>query len=78
MAELRIYKRNGGKVYDLVMKQKRSEKVEEKYETEERLVKELRSKAAGRYANAWNSNLVVTTKGKRTGLYNELKALIGI
>lgn len=78
MAELRIYKRNGGKVYDLVMKQKRSEKAEEKYETEERLVKELRSKAARRYANAWNSNLVVTAKGKRTGLYNELKTLSGI
>lgn len=78
MAELRIYIKNGGRVYDLVMNQKRNEKAEEKYEKEEKLIKELRRKTAGRYTNAWNSNLVVTTKGKRTGLYNELKALSGI
>ena len=78
MAELRIYMKNGGRVYDLVMNQKRNEKVEEKYENEQKLIKELRRKTAGRYTNAWNSNSVVTTVGKRTGLYNELKAPSGI
>ena len=33
MAELRIYIKNGGRVYDLVINQKRNEKAEEKYES---------------------------------------------
>jgi len=42
------------------------------------MVKDLRRKASSKYANAWNSDLIVTTKGKKTGLYNELRGLSSI
>ena len=78
MAELRIYIKNGGKVYDLVMDQKHNKAKEKKHKIQDRMVKDLRRKASSKYANAWNSDLVVTTKGKNTGLYNELRGLSSI
>ncbi len=72
------YIKNGGKVYDLVMDQKHNEAKEKKHKIQDRMVKDLRRKASSKYANAWNSDLVVTTKGKKTGLYNELRGLSSI
>lgn len=77
MAELRIYVKNGGKIYDLVMKQKDDKKKEKKHKMQEELAKKLRKRSSGRYANAWNSDLVITTKGKKTGLYKELRGISG-
>ena len=78
MAELRIYIKNGGEVYDLVMDQKHNEAKEKKHKMQDRMVKDLRRRASSKYANAWNSDLIVTTKGKKTGLYNELRGLSSI
>lgn len=77
MSKLIIYKKNGGKIYDLVMAQKMKERQEEKIREQEELMKSLRKTAAGKYNNTFNSNVTVINKGNKTGLYKELRHLIG-
>lgn len=78
MSKLIIYKKNGGKIYDLVMAQKLREMETSKHELQDELVKEVRKLSESRYANSWNSNLTVFTLGKKTGLFNELRSIAGI
>ena len=76
MSKLIIYKKNGGKVYDLVMAQKIKELRESQRQIQDELIKKLRTEAQ-RYEGAWKSNVTVINIGKKTGLYQELKSKIG-
>lgn len=73
MAQLRIFKKNGGRVYDLVMAQKRKEKTEKEHEIQDELIKGLKKTNGNRYLNCWNSNITVLEKGHKTALYNSLR-----
>ena len=73
MAQLRIFKKNGGKVYDLVMAQKKKGKQEKEHEEQDNLIKELKKASSNRYLSSWNSNITVLEKGHKTALYNSLK-----
>ena len=76
MSKLLIYKSNGGKIYDLVMAQKLKEEREKKEYIQDELIKEARN-SANRYNDTWNSSLTSIARGEKTGLYNELRAIIG-
>lgn len=76
MSALRIYKKNGGKVYDLVMTQKRKEQSEKKVEIQDRIIKSLRNSST-KYENIINTSVTAITKGHKTGLYKELRSIIG-
>lgn len=76
MSALRIYKRNGGKVYDLVMSQKRKEQSEKKSEVQDRIIRSLRNSST-KYENIVNNSITAITKGHKTGLYKELRNIIG-
>ncbi|MDD4296857.1 MAG: hypothetical protein PHC69_07850 [Ruminiclostridium sp.] len=77
MPQLQIYKKNGGKIYDLVMVQKRKEKKAQKDELQDELIRGLRS-SSKRYENVWNSNLTVIQKGHKTALYSGLRNIVGL
>jgi hypothetical protein len=76
MSQLLIYKKNGGKIYDLVMAQKLKESKDNQVLEQESYIKSLR-KSAGRYYNSWNSSLTAVATGQKTGLYRELRNIIG-
>jgi hypothetical protein len=76
MSKLRIYKKNGGNVYDLVMRQKKEKEKEKKQEIQDELRKRYRS-AARRYYDVWNGDIPIVSKGKVTGAYTALKSTIG-
>lgn len=76
ISQLRIYKKNGGKVYDLVMAQKIKEEKETKIQIQEKLIKSLRN-VTTKYENAVNANITAIDIGHKTGLYKELKSIIG-
>ena len=77
MSQLRVFKQNGGKVYDLVMAQKKKEKQAVKQTLQDELIRELRT-AGKKYENTWDSNLTVIQKGHKTALYSGLRRIIGI
>lgn len=77
MSELIIYKKNGGKIYDLVMAQRIKEEQKKNIRVQDSLIKSLRETSTGKYNSTWNSNLTAITKGHKTGLYKELRSLIG-
>lgn len=76
MAQLRIYKRNGGKIYDLVMRQKKREQAENEIREQEELINSYR-RATTRYEEAMNTSLTVTQMGHKTMLYKALRGIIG-
>ena len=76
MSKLLIYKGNGGKVYDLVMTQKMKREKEEKEQIQDELIKEARS-IANRYNDTWNIRPTAIVRGEKTGLYNEIRAIMG-
>ncbi len=76
MSQLLIYKKNGGKIYDLVMAQKRKESKYKQVLEQESYIKTLRQ-SAGRYYDSWNCSLPAVAIGQKTGLYKELKSIIG-
>lgn len=76
MAQLRIYKRNGGKIYDLVMAQKKREQKENEIREQEELISSYR-RATTRYEKAMNTNLTVLQMGHKTALYKALRGIIG-
>ncbi|HEY5585653.1 MAG TPA: ISLre2 family transposase [Ruminiclostridium sp.] len=78
MAQLRIYKKNGGKIYDLVMAQKKKEKQADDHELQDKLIRELKKTSSNRYLSTWNSNITVLNKGHKTALYNSLRGIINI
>lgn len=76
MSQLRIYKRNGGKIYDLVMAQKKKEQKENNVKEQEELINSFR-KASTRYQNEMNTNLTVLQTGHKTALYKALRGIVG-
>lgn len=76
MAQLRIYKRNGGKIYDLVMAQKKRERKEKEIREREELINSFR-RASARYEGAANTSLTVLQTGHKTALYKALRGIIG-
>ncbi|PYG83907.1 uncharacterized protein UPF0236 [Ruminiclostridium sufflavum DSM 19573] len=73
VSQLRIFKKNGGRVYDLVMAQKKKEKSEKEHKIQDAIIKELKKASSNRYLNSWNSNITVLKKGHKTALYNSLR-----
>ena len=76
MSKLLIYKKNGGKIYDLVMEQKKREEKDKTQQIQESLLADLKKRASG-YEEVWNSRLTVVGNGKKTGLYKVLRGRIG-
>ncbi len=76
MAQLRIFKKNGGKVYDLVMAQKKKEQKEQEHQLQDELIRQLRTNGT-RYEKVWNSNITVLNIGHKTALYSALSAIAG-
>ena len=76
MARLRIYKKNGGKIYDLVMGQKKKEQKEKHIQEQEELLSRFR-RASARYEDTVNTNLTVLQTGHKTALYKALRGLSG-
>lgn len=76
MAQLRVYKRNGGKIYDLVMAQKKKEQKEKDIRKQEELLASFR-KGSARYENEMNTNLTVLHAGHKTALYKALRGIVG-
>lgn len=77
MSRLRVYKANGGNIYDLVMYKKEKEEREITEEIKEQFDKAIKKKRQN-YTDVWNNQPVATQMGKRNGLYYELKGLRGI
>lgn len=76
MAQLRIYKQNGGKIYDLVMGQKKREQKENEIRGEEELINSFR-RASTKYEDIVSTNLTVLQTGHKTALYKALRGIIG-
>lgn len=76
MSQLRIYTKNGGKIYDLVMAQKLKKEKDKKIQIQENIIKNLR-KMTTKYEDAVNTNITTIDIGRRTGLYKELRGIIG-
>lgn len=72
MARLRVFKKNGGKVYDLMLKKKREQKKEERLSMERKNILKSRKKVA---CGESLGNIEVLKIGKCTGLHTALKAL---
>lgn len=77
MSRLRVYKANGGNIYDLVMYKKEKEKLEIKKEIQEQYDREIK-KRRKKYSDAWETSLVEAQSGKTDGLHYALKSLRGI
>lgn len=76
MSQLRVYKKNGGKIYDLVMAQKKKEQREKDIKVQEELLASYR-KGSARYENVMNTNLTVLHSGHKTALYKALRGIVG-
>lgn len=76
MAQLRIFKSNGGKIYDLVMAQKKKEQREQKQAQQDELIRELRE--SSERDSVWNSKIIILNKGHKTTLYRGLRAIMGM
>ncbi len=77
MAQLRIYKQNGGKIYDLVMGQKKREQKENEIREQEELLSSFR-RASPKYEYIVNTNLTVLQTGHKTALYKALRGIVGM
>lgn len=76
MTKLLVFKKNGGIIYDLVMLQKEKERKEQKIEIQEELLWQF--KASGiRHTSRFNKELTAIHIGHKTGLYKELRKLVG-
>jgi len=76
MTKLLVYKKNGGNIYDLVMLQKEKERKEQKIEIEEKLLRQFKTSGT-RHQSHFNKELTAIQIGHKTGLYNELRKLVG-
>lgn len=76
MARLRVYKKNGGKVYDLVMAQKQRQKNKKKEKIQKELHRKIVKKAKKHFAGHKN-NITVLNIGKKTSLYRAIKYFRG-
>ena len=76
VAQLRIYKQNGGKIYALVMGQQKREQKENAIREPEELLNSFR-RASTKYEDIVNTNLTVLQIGHKTALYRTLRGIIG-
>lgn len=76
MAQLRVFKKNGGKIYDLVMAQKKREKKIATQRLQDELISKLRTKE-NFYENVWSSDITALQKGHKTALYIALRSISG-
>lgn len=77
MTRLRVYKANGGKIYDLVMHKKMIKKREIKMDIQRQFDNEIKKKRK-KYTDVWESTTMAAISGKTDGLYFKIKALRGI
>lgn len=77
MSRLRVYKANGGNIYDLIMYKKEKEEREVTEKIKKEFDKIIRKKRQN-YTDTWNNQTITAQMGKRSGLYYELKGLRGI
>lgn len=77
MAELRIYRQNGGKVVDLVKYQKLKQERKIEQEIQKEVDQRIKRKREN-YTDVWNASNIATDMGKRTGVYHIMKAMKGI
>lgn len=77
MARLRIYRQNGGKVYDLMKYQKRKQEREMTQAIQEEMDRSIKRKREN-YTDVWSSSNIATDMGKRIGMYHIMKAMRGI
>ncbi|WP_373898739.1 hypothetical protein ACER0A_005315 [Haloimpatiens sp. FM7315] len=77
MSKLLIYKKNGGKIYDLVMAQKIKEKREKKEHIQDQIIRELRC-SANKANSSYDNSLTAIERGEKAGLYNALRSIVGI
>jgi len=76
MSQLRVYKRNGGKIYDLVMAQKKKEQKAKEIEEQEAFLESLK-KSSVRCESVISTNLIVLHTGHKTALYKALRGIVG-
>lgn len=74
MARLRIYRKNGGKIVDLV-KKRREKELEEVKKVEVEFKKKILNRTATGYFN--NTNIPILQSGVKTPIYSLLKAIRG-
>ncbi len=77
MSRLRVYKANGGKIYDLVMYKKEKEKLKIEAEILKNYNKKIKEKRI-KYNDVFNTEFSIYEAGKKNGLYKSLKSLRGI
>ena len=58
------------------MARKLKEAKKKKQVIQDELIRELKGTASG-YENVWNRSLPAVERGQKTGLYNELRSIIG-
>ena len=68
---------NGGRIYDLVMTQKKKELKEKNIREQEELLMSLR-KVSAKYEDVANTDPTVLQTGHKTALYKVLRGIIGI
>lgn len=77
MTQLLVYKKNGGKIYDLVMLQKEKERREEHANIQDDLIRRMRG-ADRKYENSFNVELPAIQTGQKSGIYHALRQMRGI
>lgn len=77
IARLRVYKANGGKVYDLVKYRKDKKEREIREEIQRQYDSEIKKKRK-QYADIWSRSTIVAQTGKTDGIYYAMKTLRGI
>ncbi len=77
MTQLLVYKKNGGKIYDLVMLQKEKERREEHAKIQDNLIRRMRG-AGRKYENSFNVELPAIQTGQKSGIYHALRQMRGI
>ncbi|NMA01955.1 MAG: ISLre2 family transposase [Clostridia bacterium] len=76
MTKLLVYKKNGGNIYDLVMFQKEQERLVQKEEIQDEIIRGMR-RSGIRYESSFNVDLPAIHGGHKTGLYHALRKLVG-
>lgn len=77
MSRLRVYRQNGGNIYDLIKYQKKKQEREIKQEILKEIDRSIKKKREN-YTDVWNSSNIATDMGKMNGLYCTFKAFRGI
>jgi hypothetical protein len=76
MTKLLVYKKNGGNIYELLMKKKQKQRLEQKEEIQDEIIRSMR-RSGVRYESSFNVDLPAIHGGHKTGLYHALRKLVG-